>query len=150
MINNIILRWLTIAILLSVCQLISGQSVIGDINLSIPIVSSECASINVGETIQFTRTSNCSGNILIEFNGDVVLNSSELSPSYIFNDPGQYVVFCGAAPNSVAVPKACFIVENIKSIPTLSEWSLICLFLLFNIICIVSLQFDSFQSLSKK
>ncbi len=139
--KNGIYRIIHVFFYLLLANVIMAQVAIGDVNLAIPINNADCSSLNAGETIQFSRTGFCAGNILITLDGVEVLNTSEISPSYTFASVGQYIVFCGAAPNAVATPKVCYSVSAAQSIPTLSEWGLICLALLFLIV--VSLSHES-------
>ena len=67
---------------------LNAQVVIGDVNLSVPLNIIECSTLTVDSTIQFTRTANCTGNILITLDGAEVLNTADISPSYTFASVG--------------------------------------------------------------
>jgi len=135
-----IFRTLTAILFVLVSNLIIGQIEIGEINLTVPITNTECSSLTLGETVTFTRSSNCGGDILITLNDVEVLNTPELSPSFTFSEAGRYVIFCGAGTDAVAVPKFCYIVNAPITVPTLGEWGIICLFLLISIIATVSFE----------
>jgi len=129
-----------VLLFLSNCILAQNVEVeVGDVNLSIPLNTAECSTAIVGQSFSFTRTSNCTGTILITLDGnEEKLNTSEFPPLFTFDEPGQYVIFCNAASDNSATPKLCYSVSPSQSVPTLNEWGLICLLLLLLIFTAVS------------
>jgi len=121
----------------------NSQTVTLDLNPGL-MIPEDCQTITAGTAINFERGMLCDAEVRIEKDGDpiAVLSTPDLTFSYLFAEPGEYIIFCGAdAPPDaeIAITTACFTVTN-NVVPTLGEWSIIILFLLISIFAISALK----------
>ena len=90
-----------------------------------------CTSFMLGETITFERGANCNADVvLLDRNNVEVFRTSDASFTYTFDTAGEFTFFCGAGSGAVAMAAICV---QVGVIPTLSEWSIICLTLIMMI-----------------
>ena len=91
-----------------------------------------CSPVPLAQTLEFDRGINCDVDvILLDSDMNEVFRTSDQSFSITFDQPGEFTFFCGAGPSAVAMAAICV---EVDLIPTLSEWSVICLGLILMII----------------
>jgi len=110
---------------------------------AVDVSPESCIGITEGDVWIFTTAGSCGGDIRIEHeSGDEVFFSSSLeSFEFEFDQPGIYIIFCGAqAPGDlsrVEATAACFSV--IPIVPTIGQWGVIILTLLLAIYMVSSI-----------
>ncbi len=86
-----------------------------------------CIELVVSGTLFFERGDQCDADVIIvDAGNNEIFRSSDQTFSYTFDEIGDFVIFCGAGPGAVAMAAVCVT----AIVPTLSQWSIICLSLL--------------------
>jgi|GEM_PF-3120362 len=94
----------------------------------------DCQYIETGAIVSFERgqgMAQCDPDVIIFKDDDLtpIFMTSSLTFDFQFEEPGRYIIFCGAPGGTeVATTAACFFVVDL--IPTLDQWGIIILLLL--------------------
>lgn len=106
-----------------------------------------CSAVQLGQTLDFDRGVNCDEDvILLDDDMNEVFRTSDQSFSITFDQPGEFTFFCGAGPGAVAMAAICV---QVGIIPTMSEWGVICLGLIFMILGTVKVKEVMYVQLSR-
>ena len=98
----------------------------------------ECVEVLLNNTLDFERGTTCSADVVILDEDNIeIFRTDELAFSYTFDELGTFTIYCGAGATAVAMRSLCV---NASVIPTLSEWSVICLMLILMIVGVSSLK----------
>ncbi len=138
------IQTLSLIIILLICSLVttSAQVIVLTPDAGLDVNAGPCTEIVAGTTLNFERGTGCDLDILITTNAlppVELLQTSAATTSYTFNAEGSFVVFCGATSGgAIATQAICVNVAPASaSIPTLGEWGLIFLVLLFLIVGVI-------------
>lgn len=127
---------------------LSSQNLTLELDPNLEPSSANCTNLIVGDSYTMARGLTCGPDVVITLDDVPVFSSPSSSFTYSFDEPGQYLVFCGSPPNALnrsAVVAACFTVTN-QVVPTMGEWGVINLSLLFSIFLVISSNFRRFNS----
>ena len=106
--------------------------------LEVDQTSDECVEVLLNSTLDFVRGGSCSTDVVIlDSDNFEVFRSNEQEFSFRFDERGTFTIFCGAGPNAVAMRSLCV---EATVVPTLSEWSIICLMLVLMIFGVISIR----------
>lgn len=110
----------------------------------LPYDVSNCITIEAGTEIEFLRSPACSPNVVITdpMGLEIIFDTADEMFSYSFEAEGEYVVSCNSTVSSVGFPAICYNVTAAPTavVPTVSEWGVIILALLFMIFASVALK----------